>query len=266
VTPADVRGAASSLRHGGLPGGSSSAFVPLTESGQVEREAMRGLRRRIAQQMVASTTTIPHFTYVDEADMGAIVQMRQTLKAEAEAQGVRLSYLAFVGLAVRRALQDYPEVNAWHDDEAGEVVRHPDLNLGISVDTPRGLYVAVVRDVGTLGLFGLAQAIDGVVSRVRDNSASSEELGGSTFTITSVGNIGGLFATPVINKPEVAILGMNRIVDRPVVRDGQVVVRPMAYLSPSFDHRVVDGAVGARFTSRLKQLLEEPARIWMPEG
>lgn len=232
---------------------------PATE----ERIPIRGLRKRIYEAMVASKTTIPHFSYVDECDMSALVDLRSRWKPAAERRGVKLTYLPFFLKALVAAFRDFPELNAWCDDAAQELVVKKVFHIGVSTDTPSGLFVAVVRDCDRKSILEIARDLHDVVERVRQGKASREDLTGSTFTVTSVGNFGGMFATPIINKPEVAILGLNRIHERPVVRDGQVVVRPMMYLSPSFDHRVIDGAVGARFTNRLKALLESPDELFM---
>lgn len=232
---------------------------PATE----ERIPIRGLRKRIYEAMVASKTTIPHFSYVDECDMSALVDLRSRWKPAAERRGVKLTYLPFFLKALVAAFRDFPELNAWCDDAAQELVVKKVFHIGVSTDTPSGLFVAVVRDCDRKSILEIARDLHDVVERVRQGKAGREDLTGSTFTVTSVGNFGGMFATPIINKPEVAILGLNRIHDRPVVRDGQIVVRPMMYLSPSFDHRVIDGAVGARFTNRLKALLESPDELFM---
>ena len=223
---------------------------------------MRGLRRKISEAMVRSSLTIPHFSYVDEVDMTELVGLRKRVNEQLVASGgTKVSYLPFIMKALWIAFADHPEVNALYDNTTDEVVYKKYFNCGLATDTPQGLYVSVIRDIPGKSIRELGQEITDVVARVRSGKATREDLSDSTFTITSIGNIGGLFATPIINYPEVAILGVNKIVERPVVRDGEIVVRQMTHLSPSFDHRVVDGANGARFVSRLKVLLEEPGLI-----
>ncbi len=244
---------------GGL--GISHSPVP-PGSGPEERVAVRGLRRKISEAMVRSSLTIPHFSYVDEVDMTELVALRKKTNASLLAGGgEKVSYLPFIMKALWLAFQDHPEVNALYDNTTDEVVYKKYFNCGLATDTPQGLFVSVIRDIPGKSIVEIGQEIREVVGRVREGKATREDLNDSTFTITSIWNIGGLFATPIINYPEVAILGVNRILERPVVRDGQVVVRHMTYLSPSFDHRVVDGANGARFVARLKQLLEEPGLL-----
>ena len=209
-----------------------------------------------------SSLTIPHFSYVDEVDMTELVMLRKKTNAQLlAAGGSKVSYLPFIMKACWLAFQDHPEVNALYDNTTDEVVTKGYFNCGLATDTPQGLYVSVIRDIPGKTIAQLGQDLVDVTTRVREGKAAREDLTDSTFTITSIGNIGGLFATPIINYPEVAILGVNKIVERPVVRDGEIVVRHMTHLSPSFDHRVVDGANGARFTSRLKQLLENPGLL-----
>ncbi|MEE2830267.1 MAG: dihydrolipoamide acetyltransferase family protein [Myxococcota bacterium] len=231
-------------------------------SGPEERVPVRGLRRKISEAMVRSSLTIPHFSYVDEVDMTELVMMRKSFNEQLLASGGnKVSYLPFIMKAAWMAFQDFPEVNALYDNTTEEIVYKKYFNCGLATDTPKGLYVSVIHDIPGKSIAELGDEIVQVTTRVREGKASREDLSGSTFTITSIGNIGGLFATPIINYPEVAILGVNKIVERPVVRDGQIVVRHMTHLSPSFDHRVVDGAQGARFVTRLKALLENPGLI-----
>ncbi|MCP4867966.1 MAG: 2-oxo acid dehydrogenase subunit E2 [Proteobacteria bacterium] len=268
VTKADVVAHSEGRRAptaGGAGGGMGLPFehTPVPPgSGPETRVKVRGLRRKISQAMVRSSLTIPHFSYVDEVDMTDLVAMRKKVNASLVASGAsKVSYLPFIMKACWIAFQDHPEVNALYDNTTDEVVTKGYFNCGLATDTPQGLYVSVIRDIPGKTIAQLGQDLVDVTTRVREGKAAREDLTDSTFTITSIGNIGGLFATPIINYPEVAILGVNKIVERPVVRDGEIVVRHMTHLSPSFDHRVVDGANGARFTSRLKQLLENPGLL-----
>ena len=247
----------------GSGGGMGVTQVPVPAgTGPEERVKVRGLRRKISEAMVRSARTIPHFSYVDEVDMTELVALRRRINIELDRRGEgKVSYLPFIMKACWLAFADHPEVNALYDNTTDEVVYKKYFNCGLATDTPQGLYVSVIRDIPGKTIVALSQEIRDVTERVRSGKASRADLSDSTFTITSIGNIGGLFATPIINYPEVAILGVNKIDERPVVRDGQIVVRSMTHLSPSFDHRVVDGANAARFTSRLKELLEAPGLL-----
>jgi pyruvate/2-oxoglutarate dehydrogenase complex dihydrolipoamide acyltransferase (E2) component len=226
-----------------------------------ERIKLIGLRRKIAEKMVQAYRTAPHFTYVDEVDAGALVALRAQLQPLAQARGAKLSYLPFLMKAVAQVVREFPTINAVMDEADFSLVVRREVNIGIATDTDAGLYVPVVRNVESKSILELAAEVADLTQRTREGKARIEELTGGTFTITSVGNIGGRFATPILNHPEVAILGVNQVHDRPVARDGQVVIRPMMYLSPSFDHRVIDGAVAARFVSALKALVEQPERL-----
>ncbi len=226
-----------------------------------ERVRIIGLRRKIAEKMVQAYRTAPHFTYVDEVDATELVALRDRLNAAAGPRGIKLSYLPFIMKALSVVFKEFPTVNAVMDEEAFELVLRKDVNIGIATDTDAGLYVPVIKRVQEKSLFELAQEIADLTKRTRENKVKMDELQGGSFTITSVGNIGGRFATPILNHPEVAILGVNQIHDRPMAIDGQVVIRKMFYLSPSFDHRIIDGAVAARFVSALKALLENPQAL-----
>ncbi len=226
--------------------------------GDEERVALRGLRRTIAERMVIATTTVPHYTYVEEVDMTEVVALRQEAKAKAADRGIKLTYLPFIIRALVLALKDHPYLNASLDEDAGEIVLKRYYNVGIATATDRGLMVPVVRDADGMDLFELAAEISRLSDSARDGKIALQDLQGGTFTITSTGNIGGFLATPVINIPEVAILGVTSIRERPVVRDGQIVIRHMVNLSLSCDHRVVDGSVAALFARDLAKLLEDP--------
>lgn len=220
-----------------------------------------GLRRKIAEQMVKSYRTAPHFTYVDEVDATELVALRSSLKAAAAARGVKLTYLPFIMKALVLAFTEFPTINALIDEESFTLTARGEVNIGIATDSPQGLYVPVVKNVESKSILELAAEIADVTGRTRAGRPQLSDLKGGTFTVTSVGNIGGRFATPIINHPEVAILGVNQIHDRPMVINGEVVARKMMYLSPSFDHRVIDGAVAARFVSALKAILENPTSL-----
>jgi 2-oxoisovalerate dehydrogenase E2 component (dihydrolipoyl transacylase) len=225
----------------------------------VEDVKVIGLRRKIAEKMQESKRRIPHYTYVDEVDMTELEALRAQLNAARRADQPKLNVLPFLILALVRVLADFPQINALYDDEAGVVHRHREVHVGIATQTPNGLLVPVVRHAESRDLWDCAKEIARLAAAARDNKATKDELSGSTITITSLGALGGLMATPVINRPEVAIIGPNAIVERPVVREGAIAVRKMMNLSSSFDHRVIDGYDAAQFIQRLKALLEHPA-------
>jgi pyruvate dehydrogenase E2 component (dihydrolipoamide acetyltransferase) len=229
-----------------------------TAGGVEERVPLRGLRRTIAERMVVAKHTAPHYTYVEEADMEQVVHLRSEAKGMAEEHGVKLTYLPFIVRALTMALKKHPYLNASLDEEAGEIVLKRYYNIGIATATDGGLIVPVIKNADSFGLFELASEIQRLSGAARDGSIALDDLQGGTFTITSTGNIGGLLATPILNLPEVAILGVTAIRKRPVVHDEQIAIRHMVNLSLTLDHRVVDGAVGALFMRDLVKLLEDP--------
>ncbi len=244
------------------------AYQPGAARAAPHREAIEevkiiGLRRRIAERMQELKRRIPHYAYVEELDVTTVEELRAQLNARHGAARGRLTLLPFLVAALVRAVPDFPQVNVLFDDEAGILRRHAALHVGIATQTPNGLLVPVLRHAESLGLWESAAEIARLAAAARDGKATREELTGSTITITSLGALGGIAATPVINIPEVAIIGVNRIVERPVVRDGHIVVRKMMNLSSSFDHRVVDGFDAASFVQALKGLLETPAMLFI---
>lgn len=229
-----------------------------------ERIPLRGLRRAIAAQMVASHLQAVRTLHVDEADASALVTLRQRLKPLAEARGVRLSYLPFIMKAVTAALQAYPVVNSSLDEEAGEIIRKHYYNLGMAVATDNGLVVPVVKDVDQRSILELAQEINRLAAAAREGKLKPDEVKGGTFSITNIGSLGGLFSFPIINIPEAAILGVHSIKKRPVVlEDDSIVARSMLYLSLAFDHRLIDGAEGSLFTSEVIRLIETPEAMML---
>ena len=224
-----------------------------------------GLRRIIAERMAQATREIPHFTYVEEIDVTELESLRRHLNDKNTDSAGRLTLLPFLGMALIRALREFPQCNATYDKERNVVLQHGAVHLGIATQTNDGLKVPVVRDAHARSLHGLAAEIRRVSEAARNNSITKEELTGSTITITSLGKLGGIVSTPVINMPEVGIIGVNRAVDRPVVLDGQVTVRRMMNLSSSFDHRFVDGFDAAAMIQRIREMLEHPATIFLPE-
>jgi pyruvate dehydrogenase E2 component (dihydrolipoyllysine-residue acetyltransferase) len=236
---------------------------PAIKTGEVEEIPHRGLRKKIAEKMVQSKREAAHYTYVDEIDMTELVRLRKSVKELAAEKGAKLTYLPFIMKALIEGLKKYPLLNSSLDEKQGKILLKRHYNIGIGVATPDGLTVVVVKDADRKSVLELAQNIERLSEQARLNKIALEDLRGSTFTITSLGALGGMFATPIINYPEVAIVGIHKIEPRPVVRDGQIVARDMMYMSLSFDHRVVDGAVGAEFCEYVKRFLENPALLFM---
>jgi 2-oxoisovalerate dehydrogenase E2 component (dihydrolipoyl transacylase) len=239
-----------------------------TPAGRAPREGFEevrvvGLRRRIAEKMALSASRIPHITYVEEVDVSEVEALRQRLNADKRPDRPRLTILPFVLAAMCRAVEDQPAVNATYDDEAGIVRRHAAMHVGIATQTPAGLMVPVVRHAEARDIWDCATEIARLAEAARNGTATREELGGSTITITSLGAMGGLVTTPVINHPEVAIVGVNKIAVRPHWDGNGFVPRRMMNLSSSFDHRVIDGWDAAVFIQRVKALLETPALIFV---
>jgi 2-oxoisovalerate dehydrogenase E2 component (dihydrolipoyl transacylase) len=229
----------------------------------VEEIKVIGLRRKIAEKMQEAKRRIPHFSYIEEVDVTALEELRQHLNATKKPERPKLTLLPFLMRAMTRALPDFPQINARYDDDAGVVHRHAGVHVGIATQTPTGLVVPVVAHAEALDVWQAAGEIARLAAAARDGKATREELSGSTITITSLGAMGGLASTPVINRPEVAIVGVNKMIERPVVRDGQIVIRKIMNLSASFDHRVVDGWDAAEFIQRIRGLLEQPATLFM---
>ncbi len=253
-----------------ISGGASGASRarPMGASARTERNGTEeikiiGLRRKIAEGMVSSYTTIPHFSYFEEVDVTALEELRQHLNATRPEGAPKLTYLPFIMQALVKALEERPECNAVYDDDSNIVTRHEAINLGIATQTDRGLFVPVVQHVEAMDIWQSAEEMMRVTSATRDGKATASDLLGSTFTISSLGRLGGLGATPIINKPEVGILGVHNAKDRAVVRDGNIVIRRMMNLSSSWDHRVVDGYDGASLVQLVKSYLEHPATIFM---
>jgi pyruvate dehydrogenase E2 component (dihydrolipoamide acetyltransferase)/2-oxoisovalerate dehydrogenase E2 component (dihydrolipoyl transacylase) len=231
------------------------------------RVKFQGVRRRIGEHMALASRTIPHYSYVDECDVTELVRLRESLREPLARAGVKLTYLAFLVKAVVAALREVPIVNSSLNEADGEIVLHDKYNIGLAVSTPAGLIVPVIQDADRKDLFALAREIERLSADARSGRAKREDLRGGTFTVTSVGNIGGLISTPIINHPEVAILGVGKVVRRPVFDDaGQVKPADLVYLSFSFDHRVVDGAVGAAFGNVVVRELRNPAAMLLPAG
>ena len=264
-------GPAGRIRHADLDafiaaGGAVSGAPPMAYSlkrTEVTPVKVVGLRRKISEQMSLSKSRIPHFSYFEEVDITELENLRQILNSTRDETQPKLTYLPFIMIALAKIMPDHPECNAHFDDEAGVVNRNAAVNLGIATQTDRGLYVPVVKHVESMDIWKTASEMQRVSGSARDGSASLDELTGSTFTITSLGREGGLGATPIINHPEVAILGVHKAREMPVARNGAIVIRRIMNLSSAFDHRVVDGADGASLIQHLKRMLENPALIFM---
>ncbi len=247
------------------PAAARPAFAPIAiaKGGDEERIPLRGIRKKIAESMTRSKQTAAHFTYVEEIDMTELVAVRERAKARAAERGVKLNYLPFIVKAVVSGLKKWPMLNASLDESTQEIVRKKYYHIGIAAQGPHGLAVSVVRDADRRSIFDLSQEIDRLGEAVRGGTATREELTGSTFTISSLGKLGGVLATPIINFPEVAILGVHKIEERPAVRNGQIVARHLMNLSISVDHRLADGWDGAMFLQDVKSLLEDPTTMFM---
>ena len=253
------RGAPTPLRAGPKAVPAARANV----AAATEEVKVIGLRRVIAQRLSEAKRTIPHFAYVEELDITELDSLRRHLNQRLPADAGTLTYLPFLALALVRVLKEFPQCNAHYDAERGVIVRHRAVHLGVATQTPDGLKVPVVHDAQTLGLWQLAAEMRRVSEAARTNKAKREELTGSTITITSLGKLGGIASTPIINAPEVAIIGVNRAVQRALVIDGAIAVRLTMNLSSSFDHRFVDGYDAAAMIQALKECLEHPATIFI---
>lgn len=245
-------------------GGTYRPASPMAPAKGIEQIKIIGMRRRIAESMERSKRRIPHFSYVEEVDVTELEALRVHLNASKRADQAKLTLLPFLMRAMVKAVPLFPNVNGSYDDEAGIFHRHNALHIGIAAQTPQGLMVPVAKHAETLDVWQAAAEIKRLADAAKSGKAKRDELTGSSITITSLGTMGGIASTPIINAPEVAIIGVNKMVERPMVRNGQVVIRTMMNLSSSFDHRIVDGWDAASFVQKLKAYLEHPATIFMP--
>jgi 2-oxoisovalerate dehydrogenase E2 component (dihydrolipoyl transacylase) len=252
------------LQDGGKPPPVAERSVPAmsARSGTTEIKVV-GLRRKIARRMESANREVPHFAYVEEVDLTALEDLRRHLNARKSGDEERLTPLPFIGLALARVVADFPQCNAHYDAERGVIIQHHAVHLGIATQTDDGLKVPVVRDAEARSLEDMAAEIRRVTLAARDNTAKREELMGSTITLTSLGKLGGIVSTPIINQPEVGIIGVNKAVDRPMIVNGEIEVRKMMNLSSSFDHRFVDGYDAASMIQALREMLEQPATIFI---
>ena len=263
ITPKDFDAAV----NGAGPAAKAGAGTPgplLTPRSGVTENKVIGVRRLIAQRMTDAARTIPHFSYVEEVDVTELESLRQHLNAKLDKGTPALTYLPFLAAAIVRVLDDFPQCNAHYDAERGVLLRHHPVHLGIATQTPDGLKVPVVRNAEARTLWQLSDEIRRVSEAARGGKATREELSGSTITVTSLGRMGGIVSTPIINAPEMGIIGVNKAIDRPVVLDGAVAIRRIMNLSSSWDHRFVDGYDAAAMILALKDLLEHPATIFIP--
>ena len=267
VDLADVKAQSDRVRHADLDAyltySSAQGFRLAGASAKRADEPIKviGMRRRIAENMQASKRNIPHFTYVEEVDVTDLEAMRADLNANRGSRP-KLTMLPLLIVAICKAIPDFPMINARYDDEAGVVTRHGSVHLGMATQTDAGLMVPVIRDAQDRNVWQLATEITRLAEAARTGKAKSEELSGSTFTITSLGPLGGVATTPVINRPEVAIIGPNRVIERPMFRNGEVVAAKLMNISISCDHRVVDGWDAASYVQAVRKLLETPVLLF----
>ncbi|MGR8965401.1 dihydrolipoamide acetyltransferase family protein (plasmid) [Rhizobium leguminosarum] len=248
------------LTPGTAPAAVKNGFAKKTATEEIK---LTGLRRRIAEKMVLSASRIPHITYVEEVDMSALEELRATMNGDRRPDHPKLTVLPFLMRALVKAISEQPDVNATFDDDAGIITRYSAVHIGIATQTPAGLTVPVVRHAEARGIWDCAAEISRLAEAARSGTATRDELSGSTITISSLGALGGIVSTPIINHPEVAIVGVNKIATRPVWDGTQFVPRKMMNLSSSFDHRIIDGWDAANFVQRIRTLLETPALIFI---
>ncbi|MGZ3405379.1 MAG: dihydrolipoamide acetyltransferase family protein [Polyangia bacterium] len=265
VTHDDVRAAGNGGGGGGAQAATARAYAPLPTPAEAtdERLPFRGVRKKIAENMHRSRQTAAHFTYVEECDMTELMALRKRAKARAEERGIKLSFLPFIIKAVCAGLKKFPIVNSTLDEQKQEIVLRKRYHIGVAAATADGLTVPVVKDADHKSLFEIARSLDELSEKTRAGKATRDDLTGSTFTISSLGALGGVLATPIINFPEVAVLGVHKIKSTPVVRNGEIVIREMMNLSISLDHRIVDGYEGAQFLQHVVSLLEDPTLMFM---
>lgn len=259
VTPAAVSKTAEQEKPVQKQAASQASALPVGVGDHlIERLPLKGIRKKISEHMVKSVTVIPHVTSVDELEMDQLQALRERLKPHAEKKQLKLTFLPFFIKALVIALKEYPVMNASIDDATNEILLKRFYHIGIATDTPDGLIVPVIRDADRKSIFQLAAEIKQLAELAREGKLTLEQITGGTFTISNVGPIGGLQATPIINHPEVAILALHKMEKRWVVREEEGVIRQMMNISLSFDHRLIDGVTAVRFTNRIKELLEDP--------
>lgn len=263
VAPAAAPAAPATVAQAPAPAAPVFAPVAIAQHAGDERLPLKGIRKVISDRMVRSKHTAPHVTCVDELDMTELIAFRGRAKEMAEKKGLKLSFLPFFFKALSVALKEFPFLNAQIDDEKQEIVLRKQYHMGFALDTDAGLLVPVIKDIDRKSVFQIAAEMQDLITRGHAGKLGPDELKGSTFTVSNQGSIGGLFFTPVINHPEVAILGIGAGQDRAVVRNGEIVIRKMAYLALSFDHRLIDGGTATRFLGRVIELLSNPTMLMM---
>lgn len=261
--PAAAEAATSAAAAPGKQTAASSAAAAVSGERVEERVPFKGIRKAISNAMVKSVYTAPHVTLMDEVDVTQLVALRAKSKPIAEKKGVKLTYLPFIVKVLVAAARQFPALNAMIDEEKNEIVYKKYYNIGIATDTDNGLIVPVIHDADRKNIWTIAEAIKDLAARGRDGKLSAAEMKGGTLSITNIGSAGGMFFTPVINFPEVAILGTGRITEKPVVKNGEIVIAPVMALSLSFDHRIIDGATAQNFLNYIKQLLADPELLIM---
>jgi 2-oxoglutarate dehydrogenase complex dihydrolipoamide succinyltransferase (E2) component len=240
---------------------SQISMTPRSAGQMEERIPIHGIRKRISEKMTRSLRTTAQVTHIDEVDFTQLMSLREKAKPLAEQQNVKLTFMPFIMEAVAACLKEFPNFNASIDDDKQEIVLKKYYHIGFATDTPNGLIVPVVKDVDKKSIFEIAKELGDLSEKARIGKISLDEIQGGTFTVTNIGTLGGIMSTPIINTPEVAILGVHKIQKRPVVRDDQIVIRDVSFVSLSFDHRIVDGADAARFTTKLIGILENPGLL-----
>ncbi|WP_442601005.1 dihydrolipoamide acetyltransferase family protein [Paenibacillus sp. KN14-4R] len=271
ITEEDVQRYAASLKHEqpAIPSSDVSLNGPSVNYSTItspreeleQRHSIKGIRKKIAEHMVKSVSIIPHVTHVDEIEMDALLVMREKLKAVAEQRSIKLTFLPFFIKALSFALKEFPMLNASIDDSTNEMILKQYYHIGIATDTQEGLIVPVIKHADHKTIFQLAEEISALAAQAREGKLTLNQITGGTFTVSNVGAIGGLYATPIINHPEVGILALHKMEPRHVVRHGESTIRVMMNMSLSFDHRIIDGVMAVRFTNRIKQLLENPEML-----
>ena len=263
ISEDDVRRTASSKERQqvAVEGRAVAPVVTQVSGASEERVPLHGIRKRIAEKMMRSTTGTAAVTHIDEVDFTELVALREKAKQVAESRGVKMTFLPFIMKAVIATLRQFPYFNASIDDARQEIVLKHYYNIGFAADTPNGLMVPVVKEADKKNLFQIAAEIERLSDAARTGKIQLDDIQGGTFTVTNIGTLGGVMSTPIINVPEVAILGVHKIQKKPVVRDGQIVVRDIAFVALTFDHRIVDGADAARFTTSLIRFLESPGML-----
>jgi pyruvate dehydrogenase E2 component (dihydrolipoamide acetyltransferase) len=261
VTTLDVKNHARGA--GGAPAQAQHAPISIAAGGAEERVPFRGVRKAIAANLARSKQTAAHFTYVEEVDVTELVLLRARAKAKAAERGVKITYLPFIVKAALHGLRKWPSLNASLDEVKQEIVLKKYYHMGIATQGPQGLSVGVLRDADKKSIVDLARETERIAEAIRQGKAAREELTGSTFTISSLGQLGGVLATPIINFPEAAIMGVHKIAEKPAVFEGKIVARHLMNLSISVDHRIADGYDGAMFLQEVKAYLEDPTLLFM---